>query len=146
MKRSSVLHLLLLSSFLIATTVSPHNQVVEKSGQHSRIMLEQVVSGHLEELNGKYKLRVTEVTYDPGGFIGSHHHAGPGIRCVLSGELSYEQPGKTTIYKPGDCFFESGDMVHTAHNLTKKPVVLMNFELLPVTWSDGSAIPVPSKQ
>ncbi len=132
--------------FLLSQRLDAGEQkAVEKSGQHSNIKLEQVISGHLLELNGKYKLRVTEVTYDPSGFIGSHHHVGPGIRCVTSGSLSYEQPGKTTVYESGDCFFESGDIAHTAHNLTARPVVLLNFELLPVSWSDGSAVPVPQQ-
>ena len=135
----------LAAGLAIARTATAQAPTVEKSGQHSKIKLEQVVAGHLAELNGKYKLRVTEVTYDPGGFIGTHHHAGPGIRCVTTGELSYEQPDKTTIYRPGDCFFETGDVAHTAHNLNKTPVVLLNFELLPVSWSEGSAIPGPFK-
>ena len=116
---------------------------VEKKGQISRTKLEATVAGHLPELNGKFKLRVSEVTYEPGGFIGEHHHAGPGIRCVTAGELTYVQADKTTIYRAGDCFFESGDITHTAVNRTAQPIVLLNFEVLPVAWSDGSAIPIP---
>ena len=116
---------------------------VEKKGQVSRIKLEAVVSGYLGELNGKYKLRVSEVTYEPGGFIGEHHHAGPGIRCVSAGALTYVQRDKTSVYRAGDCFFESGDISHTARNREAEPVVLLNFEVLPAGWSDTSAIPVP---
>ncbi len=116
---------------------------VEKKGQVSRIKLETVVSGHLSELNGKYKLRVSEVTYEPGGFIGEHHHAGPGIRCVSSGALTYVQGDKTSVYRAGECFFESGDISHTAQNREPEPVVLLNFEVLPAAWSETSAIPVP---
>ena len=130
------------ASLTMNAAFAEQNQV-EKSGQRSTLKLEQVLSGHLQELNGKYKVRVTEVTYAPGGFIGLHHHAGPGIRCVTSGQLSYEQPDRTTIYRQGDCFFESGDVAHTVHNLTKEPAVLLNFEVLPAAWSEGSAIPVP---
>jgi quercetin dioxygenase-like cupin family protein len=116
---------------------------VDSKGQNPKVKLEQVVSGHLTELNGRYKLRVTEVTYDLEGYIGPHHHVGPGIRCVTSGELTYVQPDKTNVYRPGDCFYESGDISHTANNPTKAPVVLLNFELLPVAHTGGSAIPVP---
>ena len=117
--------------------------VVEKQGQVSKTKIEATIAGHLSGLNGKFKLRASEVTYSPGGFIGPHHHAGPGIRCVTSGELTYVQPDRTTVYKQGDCFFESGDVSHTAKNETDKPVVLLNFELLPVDWNASSAIPVP---
>jgi quercetin dioxygenase-like cupin family protein len=116
---------------------------VESNGQHPSIKLDQPIAGHLAELDGKYRLRVTEVTYDAAGYIGPHHHVGPGIRCITAGELSYEQPDKTTVYRAGDCFFESGDVTHTAHNLTNKPVVLLSFEILPASLAKGSAIPVP---
>ena len=117
---------------------------VEAQGQHPNIKLSHVISGHLSELNGKYQLRVTEVTYDPGGYIGPHHHVGPGLRCVTLGDLTYVEANRATRYGPGDCFFEPGDVVHTARNDTNKPVVLLNFEVLPVSLSTGSAIPVPS--
>ena len=116
---------------------------VESKGQNPKIKLEQVISGHLTDLNGRYKLRATEVTFVPGGYIGPHHHVGPGIRCVTEGELTYVQPDKTNIYRAGDCFFESGDISHTAKNATEKPVVLLNFEIIPIAHTKGSAIPVP---
>jgi quercetin dioxygenase-like cupin family protein len=77
-------------------------KVVAKQGQESRVMLEHAVSGHLGDLNGKYKLRLSEVIYEPGGFIGEHHYAGPGIRVVTQGELTYVQSDKTTIYQSGE--------------------------------------------
>jgi quercetin dioxygenase-like cupin family protein len=116
---------------------------VESKGQHPTIKLSQVISGHLTELNGKYQLRVTEVTYDPGGYIGPHHHVGPGIRCITSGALTYDVMDKSTVYHAGDCFFEPGDMSHTAKNNTQDPVVLLNFEILPASLTTGSTIPVP---
>jgi quercetin dioxygenase-like cupin family protein len=119
---------------------------VAKQGQSSTTKLEHVAAGHLADLNGKYKLRVTEVRYVPGGSIGEHHHAGPGIRCLTAGELTYVQSDKTTVYHSGDCFFESGDVSHTAENRGREPVVLLSFEVLPVDWSGSSAIPVPKKQ
>jgi hypothetical protein len=35
-------------------------------GITSAVKLEEVVFGHLTELNGKYKMRATEVTFAPG--------------------------------------------------------------------------------
>lgn len=71
--------------------------------------------------------------------------AEPGVRlrCVTAGELTYVQTDKTTVYRAGECFFESGDVSNTAANRTAQPVVLLNFEVLPAAWSDSSAIPVP---
>ena len=75
--------------------------------------------------------------------IVEHHHSGPGIRLVQSGELTYIQPDKTTVYKAGDYIYESGDVTHTAYNRTNAPVKIINFELLPVDWEGPSPIPVP---
>ena len=117
---------------------------VPKRGQHGTLKLEHLLARHLSELYGRYKLRVTQVTYDPAGFIGEHHHVGPGIRCVTAGELTYVQADQTTVYRAGNCFFEPGDVTHTAYNRTAKPVTLLNFEVLPAAWDEGSAIPVPN--
>src|SRR5260370_38508763 len=106
---------------IIATAVWAQGPtVVNKSNQSSVTKLEHIVEGHLHDLNGKYKLRVSETKYLPHGFIGNHHHAGPGIRCLLSGELTYVQPDRTTTYKAGDCCFESAHMSPRVQNLTAK--------------------------
>ena len=115
---------------------------VERSGIHAELKLEEVVTGNLKELNGKYKLRVAAVTYEPGGFIGNHHHAGPGLRCVTSGTLTYVQEGVTSKYGPGDCFYESGNVDHHARNNGDEPVKLFNFQILPSEWQGSSAITV----
>ncbi len=44
--------------------------IVESEGKHGKIKIDEVVAGHLTELNGRYRLRVAEVTFDPGGYIG----------------------------------------------------------------------------
>jgi len=101
---------------------SPAQPRVETRGITARVKLEEVISGHLGELNGKFKFRVTELTFEPGGYLGEHHHAGPGIRFVAAGKLTFVQAGKVTTYEAGNSFYESGNVVHTAHNKTKSPV------------------------
>src|SRR3954470_4688931 len=99
-------------------------------------------SGPLTDVNGKYKLRVTELTLDAGGHIGEHNHLGPGIPQVTGGEMTYVFPDKAVVYKPGDFFFESGDVNHTVYNKTNAPMVHMLFEILPADVSGPSLIPV----
>jgi quercetin dioxygenase-like cupin family protein len=115
-------------------------QQPESRGITPRIKLEEAVFGHLAELNGKFKLRVTEVSFAPGARLGAHHHVGPGIRMVTAGELTFIQAGKATVYRPGDYFYESGNVVHTAENRTKAPVRVTFFEILPVDWSGPTVI------
>ena len=47
---------------------------------------------------------------------------------------------KATIYKAGDFFYESGNIVHTAENKAKAPVRIVFFEVLPVQWTGVSVI------
>jgi quercetin dioxygenase-like cupin family protein len=115
---------------------------VDTKGLTARIRFEEVISGPLADVNGKYKLRVTELILDPKGHIGEHNHLGPGIRQVTAGEMTYVLPDRTVVYKPGDFFFESGDVNHTVYNKSDAPMVHMLFEILPMDVSGPSLIPV----
>lgn len=116
-------------------------------GFHAKPVATLAEFGHLPELNGKYQLRVTQVTYDPEGMMGDHHHMGPGVRCLTQGELTYTMQGKTAIYRAGDCFTETGAISHDSVNAGKTPVVLWNFEILPASLpaGKGSLLPLPGK-
>ena len=118
---------------------------VEMRGITSEVKLEEVVFGHLTELNGKYKMRATEVTFAPGGYLGVHHHVGPGIRYVLSGEVTFTEGGRATVYKAGEYFFETGNLAHTAENKSNMPLRLLFVELLPKNWAAPTVI-APSAQ
>lgn len=118
---------------------------VEARGITSMITLEEVIFGHLTELNGKFKLRATEVTFAPEGYLGVHHHAGPGIRYVLSGEVTFTEGGQATVYKAGEYFFETGNVAHTAENRTKFPLRILFVEILPKEWAAPTVI-APKQQ
>jgi quercetin dioxygenase-like cupin family protein len=114
---------------------------VDTKGLTAKIKYESPLAGYLTDLNGKYKLRVTELVLEPGGYVGEHHHAGPGIRQVTSGYMTYVMPDMTHVYGPGDFFFESGDITHTAQNNTDAPMVHVLFEILPVDHKGPSITP-----
>ena len=140
---------LLISGFLallyVTNSVAQDAWKLERKDVDSKIKLEAVVSGYLTDLNGKYRLRVTETTVQPGGYAGEHHHAAPGMRFVAAGELTFVQAGKTTIYRAGDTFYEAGNVTHTAHNKGKVPVVLIITEIIPADWKGPTAIQPKSK-
>jgi quercetin dioxygenase-like cupin family protein len=115
---------------------------VDTKGLVARIKFESVLEGYLTELNGRYKLRVTELTLEPGGHVGEHNHVGPGIRMMTFGEMTYVLPDKTLIYGPGDFFFESGDVNHTVFNRSDKPNQHLLFEILPADLKGPSLMPV----
>jgi quercetin dioxygenase-like cupin family protein len=124
---------------------SSAQQKVDRKGVVSTVKLDQVMSGYLTALNGKYKLVATETTFEPGGSVSDHQHVGPGIRFVVSGELTLVGEGKTRTYKAGEYFYESGDVTTAAYNKTTSPVRIINFEILPADLKGGSAVPPKSK-
>jgi quercetin dioxygenase-like cupin family protein len=115
---------------------------VDTKGLVAKIKFEAPLAGFLSDINGKYKLRVTELTLAPDGHVGEHNHVGPGIRQVTSGYMTYVLPDKTVVYGPGEFFFESGDINHTVFNKTSEPMVHVLFEILPTDLNGPSLIPV----
>jgi len=136
---------LLLFVALLSGTDRLAAQQMEARGITPEVKLEEVIFSHLTELNGKYKMRATEVTFAPGGYLGVHHHVGPGIRYILSGELTFTEGGRATVYKAGEYFFETGNLAHTAENKANVPLRILFVEILPKNWSASTVIP-PSAQ
>lgn len=65
---------------------------------------------HLIELAdpGGYLMRCDRVDFPPGGIAYTHTHRGPGIRCLLAGEIRVEVDGRAHAAKPGEAWFEAG--------------------------------------
>ena len=118
---------------------------VEARGITSEIKLEELTFGHLADLNGKFKMRATEFTFAPGAYLGVHHHVGPGVRYILSGELTFTEAGIATVYKAGDYYFETGNVAHTAENKTDQPLRILIVEILPKDWT-GPAVILPNPE
>ena len=118
---------------------------VEARGVKSEVKIEEITFGHLSELNDKFKVRATEFTFAPGALLGAHHHVGPGIRYIISGELTFTEGGVSTTYKAGDYFYETGNIVHTAENKTNLPLRVIVMEIVPRNWSGAAVIPPRSQ-
>jgi quercetin dioxygenase-like cupin family protein len=118
---------------------------VEVRGVTSEVKIEEVTFGHLSELNDKFKMRATEFTFAPGAFLGAHHHVGPGIRYIISGELTFTEGGVATVYKAGDYYYETGNIAHTAENKANVPLRVIVMEIIPKAWS-GPAVTPPTSQ
>jgi quercetin dioxygenase-like cupin family protein len=132
--------LLLVVGLLGGTHRLAAQETVETRSVTSEVKIEEVIFGHLTELNGKFKLRATELTFAPDGYVGVHHHIGPGIRYIISGELSFAEGGQETVYKAGEYFFETGNIVHTAQNKTNVPLRILVVEILPKDWTAPAMI------
>jgi quercetin dioxygenase-like cupin family protein len=128
----------------VSVLVTAHAQEPPKVGPQgvtAKILYEAPIDGgHLPELKGKYKMRITQITIAPGGHVGGHNHLGPGIRQMTAGEMEYILPDKTIIYRAGDFFFETGDVSHRVNNMTSEPNTHLLFEILPVDLQGASLI------
>ena len=114
---------------------------VDTKGVTARILYEAPINaGHLPELKGKYKLRITEISIAAGGHVGDHNHLGPGIRQMTVGEMEYIMPHMTTTYRAGDYFFETGDISHRVINKSGAVNTHLLFEILPVDLTSASII------
>lgn len=114
---------------------------VDTKGLTASILYEAVITGgHIPDLRGKFKLRITELVIAPGGYVGDHNHLGPGIRQMTEGEMQYIMPDKTVVYRAGDYFFETGDISHRVLNSSTSPNKHLLFEILPVDVAGPSLI------
>jgi quercetin dioxygenase-like cupin family protein len=137
--------LLFLMALLSGADRLAAQEKVEVRGVTSVVKIEEVTFGHLSELNGKFKLRATELTFAPGALIGGHHHVGPGIRYIISGELTFVEGGQSTIYKAGEYYYESGNLAHSAENKANLPLRVLVIEIIPKDWSGPAMIPPRSQ-
>jgi quercetin dioxygenase-like cupin family protein len=141
-----------LSCYLVAAStvsfgiiaVNAQQSKIEVKGFKRTLIADQGIDGPLTEINGKYRMTVAAFTFDAGGYVGPHLHAGPGWRCVTSGEVTnIEADGKSTVYGAGQCYWESGLKSHTPRNKGDKPATGIVVELLPASLTGSSLKPVP---
>src|SRR5262249_23483929 len=139
-RRSALVAALACASLLAVTPRVAAQETVETRGVTSEGKIEGGTFGHLTELNGKFKLRATELTFATDGYVGIHHHVGPGIRYIISGELTFAEGGQETVYKAGEYYFETGNIAHTAQNKTNVPLRVLVVEILPKDWTAPAMI------
>ena len=138
---ASFLILLMFATPLVAQENRGEGLQVDTEGVTARILFEAVIDGgHVPELVGRYKLRVTEVAIAPGGHVGDHNHLGPGIRQMTEGTMEYMMPDHTVTYREGDFFFETGDLSHRVEDESGAISKHLLFEILPVEVEGASLI------
>jgi len=74
---------------------------------------------------GEHKLGVWLSRWKPGEVTPLHYHHGPGVLCVLEGELSNRIPsrGETIVLKPDTCWTEVPRLAHSPSNPGRKDAV-----------------------
>lgn len=80
---------------------------------------------------GQYLIRCERVDFPAGGIAPLQTHQGPGIRCLLSGELTVKVTGSSNLIEPLGAWFEAGPDPVYAVASPKVPTAMARVMLLP---------------
>ncbi len=108
-----------------------------REGVQSRLLM--VSQLDLSASDG-FLFRCDRVDFPPGGIAYTHTHQGPGIRCLLKGELTVETAGHSTTIAPGGAWFESGPDPVLATAWDKSPTGFVRVMVLPRSLKGKSSI------
>jgi len=85
-------------------------------------------------------MRHDRVDFQPGGIAHRHVHPGPGIRCLLLGEITIDSEGETTTYGPGEPWFERGPDPVLATTSSTEPSAFVRVLVLPAEYAGQRTI------
>ncbi len=83
----------------------------------------------------QWLMRHDRVDFQPGGIAHRHTHPGPGIRCLLHGEITIDSEGEQTTYGPGEAWFEAGPEPVLATTSPTEPTAFARVLLLPAEYA-----------
>jgi hypothetical protein len=92
------------------------------------------------DTGAEWLMRCDRVDFPPGGVAYLHTHQGPGIRCLLTGELTVETGGRSLIVRPFETWFESGPEPVYATASTTEPTAFVRVMVLPRHLQGQSSI------
>jgi quercetin dioxygenase-like cupin family protein len=85
-------------------------------------------------------MRCDRVDFPPGGIAYTHVHRGPGIRCLLAGNIRVEVNGKAHDIAPGGAWFEAGPDPVLAVASKTGPTAFVRVMILPRELQGKSSI------
>ncbi len=89
---------------------------------------------------GAYLMRCDRVDFPPGGIAYTHTHQGPGIRCLLGGEIRVRVSGVEHLVRPGEAWFEAGPDPVLALASEHEPTAFARVMVLPAALRGKSSI------
>ena len=85
-------------------------------------------------------MRCDRVDFPPGGIAYTHTHRGPGIRCLLNGEIRIKVKGEEHLVRPGEAWFEAGPDPVLALASEREPTAFARVMILPPELRGKSSI------
>lgn len=113
------------------------DSALTREGAQSRLLIESELDLGVSD---GFLFRCDRVDFPPGGIAYTHTHQGPGIRCLLKGELKVEMSGHSTVIVPGRAWFESGPAPVFATAWDKSPSGFVRVMVLPRSLKGRSSI------
>jgi quercetin dioxygenase-like cupin family protein len=89
------------------------------------------LAARLELEPGRHLLRCDRVDFPPGGVAYLHTHQGPGIRCLVAGELAVDVDGERRTVRPLEAWFERGPDPVEAFASPDAPTAFVRVMVLP---------------
>ena len=88
----------------------------------------------VQSVPGSADVALVQVTIEPGGSTGWHHHPGVVLVSVAAGTVTeYDEQCEQTLIQAGEGFVESRDEVHIVHNEGNVDAVLYVTFIVPTT-------------
>ena len=119
--------------------LSDARQPIAKAGSVSVISRDRLSKALTGLPPGELLWRGDSVAFPPGGCAYLHRHQGPGIRCIIEGELRVDTQGASHTYQVGDAWFEAGPDPVFAQAGTK-PTRFIRVMILPRSLVGKSSI------
>ena len=88
----------------------------------------------------EWLMRCDRVDFPAGAVAHLHSHPGPGIRCVLHGELRIDAEGQTRTYGPFGAWFEEADRPVLATASETAETSFVRVLVLPREWEGKRTI------
>lgn len=88
----------------------------------------------------EWLLRCDRVDFPPGAIAYTHVHPGPGIRCMIMGELGIDTRGTSHRYRPFEAWFETGPDPVYAPGSESEHSAFARVLLVPKEWEGQRTI------
>ena len=131
MLKKAAIHLLMLPVLISALAVLSLTQRTTASESHGvtlQVLREDIVDDLVPK---KYRMRATEITVEPGRWIGELTHGGPGMAYIFTGSVTSDEDGQRKSYTAGEGMSATRPGCRRYKNEGRDVLTLVVFGVLP---------------
>jgi quercetin dioxygenase-like cupin family protein len=132
MRKKAAIRLLMLPTLLISAlavlSLTQRTTASESHGVTLQVLREDIVDDLVPK---KYRMRATEITVEPGRWIGELTHGGRGMAYIFTGTVTFEEDGQRKSYRAGEGVSVARPGGHRYKNEGRDVLKLVAFEVFP---------------